>query len=154
MKKKVLLLTAVACVFLGGVLFSIGKVMGGSGIVFDFTGKGIISDAQFKELSFNDMDYDAFKSVTVDAANCKIYIYSSDNGKYGVDLKLYNYDDDNIQFGVEGDELIIKNSMNGARLSFIYNLFNDDEQYIKLYIPDGGCGFKILSSRISLPRER
>lgn len=54
------------------------------------------------------MDYDAFKSVTVDAANCKIYIYSSDNGKYGVDLKLYNYDDDNIQFGVEGDELIIK----------------------------------------------
>ncbi len=146
MKKKVLLLTAVACIFLGGALFSIGKVMGGRGIVFDFTGKGIISDAQFKELTFNDMDYDAFKSVTVDAANCKIYIYSSDNGKYGVDLKLYNYDDDNIQFGVEGDELIIKNSMNGARLSFIYNLFNDDEQYIKLYIPDGGCGFIDVST--------
>lgn len=139
MKKKVLLLTAVICIFLGGALFSIGKVMGGSGIVFDFTGKGVISDAQFKEFSFNDMDYDAFKSITVDAANCKIYIYSSHNGKYGVDVKLYNYEDDNIQFGVEGDELIIKNSMNGARLSFIYNLFNDDEQYIKLYIPDGEC---------------
>ena len=51
MKKKVLLLTAVVCIFLGGALFSIGKVMGGRGIVFDFTGKGIISDAQFKELS-------------------------------------------------------------------------------------------------------
>ena len=49
MKKKVLLLTAVVCIFLGGALFSIGKVMGGRGIVFDFTGKGIISDAQFKE---------------------------------------------------------------------------------------------------------
>ena len=44
MKKKVLLLTAVACIFLGGVLFSIGKVMGGSGIVFDFTVGCIYSD--------------------------------------------------------------------------------------------------------------
>ena len=34
-------------------------------------------------MCIRDRDYDAFKSVTVDAANCKIYIYSSDNGKYG-----------------------------------------------------------------------
>ena len=101
MKKRKVILAAVICIFLGGIILSIGWTMGGRGIRFDFAAKDkfkLMGSA--KEYSVYDMDYEAFRGVLIDVPECNIYVGRSDNGKFGVDMRLTVYDDEDVEFYV------------------------------------------------------
>ncbi len=144
MKKRVWLMTAVVCMLLGGALFSIGRVMGGKGIVIDFSENETVNlIGSLEEYTFTDMDYEAFESVMLDVPNCNIYVGHSHNEKFGIDMKLYTYNYDDIDFEILDDEagqskcLLIRNSSEAPKISFNFDFFNiSNEQYIRLYLPD------------------
>lgn len=143
MKKKRIMLAAVVCIFLGGILFSIGWAMGGRGIEFDFSKKDKLKIArELKEYSVSDMDYEAFRGVIMDVPDCNIYVGRSKNGKFGVDMRLYTYDYDDIEFYITDEEdgqpgyMVIKNNSETPYISFNFDFTGEKEQYIKLYIPD------------------
>lgn len=148
MKKRKVLLAAVICIFLGGIILSIGWVMGGRGIRFDSSSKDkfkLMGSA--REYSVYDMDYEAFKGVLIDVPDCDIYVGRSENGKFGVDMRLTIYDDEDVEFYVTDEKngqpgyLVIKNNSESPALSFNFDFFSQNEQYIKLYIPDGNYDY-------------
>ena len=144
MKKRKVILAAVICIFLGGIIFSIGWTMGGRGIRFDSSSKDkfkLMSSA--KEYSVYDMDYEAFRGVLIDVPECDIYVGRSNNGRFGVDMRLTIYDDEDVEFYVTDEKdgqpgyLVIKNNSESPAISFNFDFFSENGQYIKLYIPDG-----------------
>lgn len=138
MKKKVLLLIAASCMVIGGILLTVGELMGGKGLIIDPTGVQRINlVSEISEYAVDDMDFEAFDSVLMDMSNCEVYVKRSENGRFGVDLKLYTYNPDKIEFGVTDGQLIIKNIDDNVGISFNFDFFDDKQQYVYLYLPEG-----------------
>ena len=137
MKKKVLLLIAAACMVIGGILFTVGSLMGGKGLIINPTGVDKINlVSEISEYAVEDMDFEAFDSVLMDMSNCEVCVKRSENGRFGIDMKLYTYNPDNIEFGVTDGQLIIKNIDDNVGLSFNFDFFDDKQQYVYLYLPE------------------
>ena len=66
-RKKILLIISAVCIVVGGILLSIGDVMGGKGISINlFDNDKIKLVSELEEYSINDMDYESFDSVFLD----------------------------------------------------------------------------------------
>lgn len=146
-RKKILLIISAVCIVVGGILLSIGDVIGGKGISINLFDKDKIKlVSELEEYSINDMDYESFDSVFLDLSNCEVRIMRSENDKFGVDMKLYTYNKDNIEFSVENGQLTVKNTSDGKNMLFNFGFFNDKQQYLYIYIPDGKYDFIHVST--------
>lgn len=151
MKKKVLLIISAVCIVVGGIMFSVGNMMGGRGFNIDLTGSNRIKlVSELQEYAVKDMNYEAFDSVLTDLSDCEVQVRHSEDGTFGVDMKLYTYNQDNIEFGVTDGQLIIKNTDDRKSFSFNFDFFDDKHQYVYIYVPDGICE----SIHVSTSNER
>ena len=72
MKKKVLLIISAVCIVVGGMMFSVGNMMGGRGFNIDLTGSNRIKlVSELQEYAVKDMNYEAFDSVLTDLSDSR-----------------------------------------------------------------------------------
>lgn len=129
---------ALGFVVSGAVLLAVGLAFGGRGISISNNMK-VVTEDDYELYSYKNMDLKEFESINIDMTNVPIYILSSDNGKYGVDVQVYIEDEEKIRIDVDDKELIVKDSHEFYWFAFelpSINIEKKEKEYVKVYLPE------------------
>lgn len=102
---------------------------------FGLGGLDFSVNTTMKTVEYTEMDLPEFEEVKVNVHNCPVYVFPSEDGRYGVDVCLAVSENGSYKIEVKDDVLVIENGTSSINDIFSFNSYNVD-QYINIFLPD------------------
>ena len=128
---------AVILLGVGFILFFIGNLLGGKGIVINSKFQ-ISTPGDLDYCEYENKDLEGFTSININVSNMPVTFLPSENGLYGVKLAYYASDKDNMLIEVKDDTLTIRRKTEMYWFSFDFSFLDGgqiNKEYITVYLP-------------------